>query len=240
MQLDHRPSGLSPVARQHMNQVAFSALIGAGLMLFVGFGVNLVGVSGNAVYDNSTAAFTWTMKVGGLAMLAAAALCYAGWRPGLLIDAILAAAIGASMAVNGAIWLVYGNMMGILLLVFTFLFLHSAKGSWEACRFLAGSAGEVPVNGPRTMEEAASVVDADRAADRAKALKRVMAGKSDESSLSEGAPIQSPGEARPAARNESPAPPPSPPVPKGADEKEPPPGGFLAELGQDPPEDERK
>jgi|GEM_PF-4500271 len=53
-------------------------LISAGLFLYIGFGLGLVGVSGQAVYDVSVAALVWGARIVGLGLLLVAALSWRG------------------------------------------------------------------------------------------------------------------------------------------------------------------
>ena len=127
---ENEPGG--ELSRQSRGEGAVSAAIGAALMLFVGFGLDLKGLADSRLYNVSVDGFTWTMKVGGILMGMVAVLLWAGWRPALLADAILTMAIGAIMIFAGAVWLSQSDMEGFLLLVFGAVFLRSGWGSWIA------------------------------------------------------------------------------------------------------------
>lgn len=249
MPADDQRYATSPFSRS-MSEIAFSAFIGAALMLYVGFGMNLSGVSDSAFYNGSVAAFTWTMKIGGIAMGAVALLLWAGLRPALLVDAVLAAAIGAVLMGTGLVWMANGDMQGILNLVFGVLFLGAAKTSWQAHRFASGvQAGGFPVEAVDDLRRepaptAPPATPPDPAA-REAAIKRLMAAKRQE--VTPDAPAREPGRAvpaeplgpGPAARQAAVTPPepssaPEPPKPaRRPPEEESPPDGFLSRLGRE-------
>jgi hypothetical protein len=230
---------VAPAARQQMGLVAFSALIGAALMLYVGFGRNLRGISDSNLYNLSVDAFTWAMKIGGCLMAAMAVLLWAGWRHSLVADAVLAAAIGAVMLMCGGIWMMHSDLQGMLLIIFAMLFLNSAKGSWEGHRAMMESVAStgfevLPAgSGGRDMP----AVDADQ---KQEAMRRLLESKRSEPPAARplhesAAAVESP---KPAADTKSPAARAS--VPSALAEQKvepkssvPAPEGFLASLGQD-------
>ncbi len=229
-------------------------------MLFIGFYFGLEGISQSRIYNLSVGAFTLSMKVGGFLMLAAALLCWIEWRPGLGFDAVLTAAIGVSILIEGIIWLVFSDLQGLFMLIFSLIFLNSARQSWNTFRSLIVE----PVEGGSVTELESELdiprVDADQASVRAEALKRVLEQKRGsaaatiaQSRSKEPAPvtasvIASVREIPPSVESvRQPIRPPEPPreLPRAAEPirdtppavapvpAEPPPSGFLAELGKD-------
>jgi hypothetical protein len=252
---ENDPSG--GYCRPVMAEVAFTAAIGAALMLFVGFGLNLKGVADSRLYNLSVDGFTWTMKVGGILMGAVAVLLWVGWASALLVDAVLTITVGAIMIAAGGVWLSQSDMEGFLLLIFGALFLHSGRRSWIAHQALTSSR-----RGQYAAEEAEEdLLEADASLrseeDRQAAMGRLLAAKRRESSGEASRPerTQSASQRRevparptleqpaPARRRdalpaepprEQPRPAPQPPAPaQTAGPDEPPPEGFLAQLGRD-------
>ncbi|MEP0843354.1 MAG: hypothetical protein HRF43_11680 [Phycisphaerae bacterium] len=230
-----------------MASTAFSSAVGAALMLYAGFGMNLRGVSGAGLYDGSVAAFTWTMKIGGLAMAASAVLLYAGWRPVLPADAVLTAVIGAILAGTGMIWMVNQDVQGVLNLVFALLFLGAARRSWMV--FRASSRGTPPPAGSWREEEPIgreqnpprpSVADRQAAMDRLLAAKRRQPPSEPPPTEPAGA-VTKPAEPVVVQQQEAVRPSPGPAASAPADPApptaaltdEPAPEGFLAQLGRD-------
>jgi hypothetical protein len=215
-------------SRQQASEIAFSAAIGAGLMLFVGFFFNLKGIGNSDFYDLSVDGFTWMMKIGGALMAVVAALLWAGLRPALLVDAILTLALGLLMLIIGAVWMAFRDYQGILLLIFGAIYLRSGWGSWAAFRGInAGYA--FPVAPPIDTSTVPPVEAADPVARQA-AMDRLLASKKREA-MPEPEPIPEPVAPPPAPKA---ADLPRPPVKvRSLAKEEPPPDGFLAELGRD-------
>jgi len=210
-------------SRQQMSEIAFSAAIGAAMMLLVGFVLDLRGISDSEFYNFTVSAFTWTMKVGGVLMALVAGLLWVGLRPVLLVDAIFAMAIGVLMVGVGGVWVVHQTLLnGVLSLVFGVIFVRSGWGSWLAYR--GSSAGYAfPVASGQDDSSASPAVATPAA--RQEAMDRLLASKKREAS-----PEPAPAVAKPAP--EPPCPPAKvPPLAKN----EPPPEGFLAELGREDP-----
>lgn len=206
--------------RQQMREIASSAAIGAALTLFAGFYLDLEGISDSRFYNGSVGLFTWTMKVGGVLMGLGAVLLWMGVRPALAIDAVLAMGIGAIMVAVGGIWLGYRDFQGFLLLIFGAMFIRSGWGSWMAGRpVVARPAVELE----RELDRAGApppVPPVDENV-RQSARERLLAGKKDETAA-----------AAAAERSRPPA------IPEAPRAEEPPPEGFLAQLGRD--DSERK
>ncbi len=145
-----------PAATQRqMRQTAVSALIAACLMLFFGFGWNLTGISGNAAYDLSVAAFGWTLRIGGVAMLVSAALCGARLAWSLAADALFSALIGLLLVLTGLVWLAAGDWQGLLSGVFGVLFVNAARQSWAGHREVLAGRPDATATGPAGRVEAA-------------------------------------------------------------------------------------
>lgn len=107
------------------------ALFSAGLFLYVGFGMGLVGVSGDALYDGSVTALVWGARIVGFGILIAAALSYCNVPGADLLDLVLAVVAAAGCLVIGVIWMVYGDTQGFLLLLFGLLNGSSVRGAWQ-------------------------------------------------------------------------------------------------------------
>lgn len=105
-------------------------LISALLFLYVGFGLGLVGISGDPLYDGSVAALTWGARIVGIGLLVAAALIFARLPGANLLDLILATIAAAGCLMIGAIWMVKGDNQGFLLLIFGLLNGSAARGAW--------------------------------------------------------------------------------------------------------------
>lgn len=211
--------------REEMSQVAFGAAIGAALMLYVGFGMNLSGISDSALYNGSVAAFTWTMKIGGALMGLSALLLYLGWEPSLFFDAILTGVVGVVLIGSGGVWMLHQDMQGILSLIFGAMFLVSARRSW-LLYIAASPAGSVasPLPGHDESDHQPPASSPRVGEDRRAAVERLLAAKRQEKELISAEPIPDVQRAAPDAASE---PPPDVPRPD-----EPAPEGFLAELGK--------
>jgi hypothetical protein len=106
----------------------------AVLMLYFGWGVGLVGISDNAFYNTTVDIFYWMLKIGGICLLAAAILCFAGLRIGLLLDAVVSAVCGLIMVSCSAYWLIDEgvNLQYVLYVLFGVMFLNAARRSWSS------------------------------------------------------------------------------------------------------------
>lgn len=246
-----------------MASVAFSAAIGAALMLYVGFGMNMHGVTGQALYDGSVAMFTWTMKLGGILMAVAALLMYLGRTLALPMDAAVTAIVGIVLAATGLIWMLSADMTGILNLVFGALFLASAKRSWMLFAGTRGAAPAISTSGVRNVGGEDLPLPASDEATRQAAMERLLSAKRREGAAeappaaarkvievpqvetpavqpADPPPVPAPAKsvAKPAVPvvpiKEKPGKQPSPPpVAEAAKADESPPEGFLAQLGRE-------
>ncbi len=108
----------------------FMSLISAGLFLYVGFGMGLEGISKSALYNGSVATLVWGARVVGIGLLVTAALAYfrvPGMDP---LDFALAALATVLCVGVGLVWLVFGDMEGLLLLLFGLLNGSATRGAW--------------------------------------------------------------------------------------------------------------
>ena len=117
-----------------MAESPFMSIMVALLFLYVGFGVKLIGVSGDPLHDGSVAAFVWMARVVGIGMLAVAGLTYA--RLPLAYPLSFAAALLATVGclAAGAIWVAYGDRAGFLILIFGLLNASAARSAWLVWR----------------------------------------------------------------------------------------------------------
>lgn len=126
MQYARNPSGPEPDGGSDL----LVSLISAGLFLYVGFGLSMVGVSQNPLYDGSVALFTWGARIIGIAILVGAGLSVARLPVASLIDLLIAAAATGLCAVVGVIWLLFSDMQGLLILLFALLNGRAAQNAW--------------------------------------------------------------------------------------------------------------
>lgn len=218
---DHR----NFLVRQQTSSYAFGAAIGAAVLLYYGFGLNLRGISSSEFYNLSVNGLTWVCKLGGIVMALLAALLWIGLRPALLADAIVSLILGLLLLAVGGIWIVHRDFQGLLFVIFGAILLASVRGSWQVYRDLNGLLAS-PTVATEDPADPPPVVPADPAA-RQEAMERLMASKKREV----------PAEPPPVVAK--PAPQPLRPLEKipPLARNEPPPEGFLAELGR---EDDRK
>lgn len=260
------------LTRERMREIAFSAAIGAGFLLFFAFYLgSLRGVSASGAYNFSVGVFLWTLRLGGAALGLVAVALWLGLRPALLVDAIATALIGLALIGIGVVWLVNRYWGGVLQLLFGMLFLRAARGSWGAYCGLAVMPGAQKGIEPDEDDGEELVPQADPAASQA-SINRLLAAKQRERKgepARKVRPMARPVREMPTAPARAHAPvlqvPPEPesapaaafeaetdaqpapavvpeaaasqPAPatksEPADTDEPPPEGFLAELGRD-------
>jgi hypothetical protein len=109
-------------------------LVSAGLFLYIGFGLGLRGISGEALYDGSVAALVWGARCVGIGTLVALAMAYLRVPGMLTLDLVLSAAAAAGCLVIGVIWIVSGDNEGFLLLLFGLLNGSAARSAWQRWR----------------------------------------------------------------------------------------------------------
>jgi hypothetical protein len=117
------------------------ALVSAGLFLYVGFGMGLVGVSGEPLYDGSVAALVWGSRVVGLGILLVAAMLYFNVPGATLLDLVVSVVATAGCLAIGVIWMVHSDAQGFLLLLFGLLNASAVRSAWQ--RWHAGRAPQV-------------------------------------------------------------------------------------------------
>ena len=121
---------------EHASQNAAYAAIAALCMLGFGWFNKLSGISSDKFYNTTVELFSWTLRIGGFAMLAVAVLCFASLRVGLLVDVFVSGICGAIIAGCALYWLVHGFAGGgfdpwdLLYLIFGGMFLNAAKSCW--------------------------------------------------------------------------------------------------------------
>ncbi len=109
-------------------------LVSAALFLYVGFVLELSGISGNPVYDGSVAAFTWGARVVGIGLVLAAGVSALQLPWAAALDFVLSVIAAAGCLGVGAIWLWFSDSQGLLLVLFGLLNASSAKGAWVEWR----------------------------------------------------------------------------------------------------------
>ncbi|MFQ5806924.1 MAG: hypothetical protein ACE5I3_10785 [Phycisphaerae bacterium] len=110
------------------------SIISALLFLYVGFGLGLVGVSGDPLYDGSVTAFVWMAKVVGIGMLTVAGLTYARLSFACPLNFVMALLATTGCLAAGAIWVAYGDGSGFLILIFALLNGSAARSAWLVWR----------------------------------------------------------------------------------------------------------
>jgi hypothetical protein len=110
------------------------SLVSAALFLYVGFFLGLSGISGNPVYDGSVAVFTWGARVLGIGLLLTTLLSAMRLPLATPVDFALALAAAVGCLTVGAIWMVFGDYQGLLVIFFGLLNASAAKSAWYAWR----------------------------------------------------------------------------------------------------------
>jgi len=116
------------------------SLVSAGLFLYVGFILNLAGISGNAIYDGSVTAFTWGARIVGIGILVTALMSLARVPGAALLDMLVSMLAAAGCLAVGVIWMVYSDMEGVLVLLFGILNTSAARAAWQRWRLLRAAA----------------------------------------------------------------------------------------------------
>ncbi len=226
----------TPYAKQVMSNAAMSALIGGVLLVLVSRVIALYEPKQEAALLSFAAVtYNWSIQYGGFALLIAAALCFLAVPYALVIDAIITAIIGAAWITSSGllVMLGYGFMNDILFIAIGAYFIYMARNNLIAHRSVL-KIGNDPVMMARSIGSESygemQRVDADQAAARAEALRRVVSQKEDGRTTNPSGQQQ----AQDPARRKGVTPPPmNVDVSKVREEKEPPPDGFLADFGKD-------
>ena len=111
-----------------------SVFISAALFLWVGFWLNMSGVSGDALYDGSVTAFTWMARIVGIGMLVVALMIIARLPIAAPLNFGMATLSAIVCIAAGGIWLAYGDQQGVLLLIFGLFNGSAARSAWSAWR----------------------------------------------------------------------------------------------------------
>jgi hypothetical protein len=119
-----RPSRTGPPSNILME------LVSAGLFLYIGFGLGLVGISDSALYNGSVTALVWGARVVGIGSLLVILLNLLHVPHVVLFDLLLSGLATAGCAAVGLIWMTHNDMQGILLLLFALLNAGSARSAW--------------------------------------------------------------------------------------------------------------
>lgn len=109
-------------------------LLSAALFLYVGFLLGLKGVHESAVYNGSVTALVWMARVVGIGLVLVAALAWARIRYAAAVDLGFSLIAAAGCLIIGAIWLSFGDMNGVLVLLFGLLNAVAARAAWRAIR----------------------------------------------------------------------------------------------------------
>lgn len=117
---------------------ALSAAIAAALMILFGF-YYLAKPTGAGLFSLSALAFYYTLRIGGIAMAAIAVGSFVGFRPVLLVDAVVSVAIGVLLVLSGIGMLLGGGgaFQTILSVVFGGMFFSAGVRSWRDYFLLA-------------------------------------------------------------------------------------------------------
>lgn len=114
-----------------LDESPLMTLVSAGLFLWVGFFLGLEPFSdAPPLYKISVWGFTWMGRIVGLALLVVAAKSF--MRIGLVsvwLEAIASIAACAGCLFCGAVWLIYSDTQGVLLLLFGLLNGSAARAS---------------------------------------------------------------------------------------------------------------
>ena len=120
-----------PARRVQSSEPPWLTIVSALLFLYVGFWMGLTGISGDPIYDGSITALVWGARIVGIGLLVVAALSYAGLGFTVTLDLVMSAIAALGCLAVGAIWLLYGDMQGVLLLLFGFLNAGALRSAWE-------------------------------------------------------------------------------------------------------------
>lgn len=86
------------------------------------------------VFEDTTSVtlFVWTLRLGGIGMVAVALLCFMGMNAGLLMDAIISGLCGVIMVLCGLDWLRHDGfkLFDFIIVVFGVMFVRAAWTSW--------------------------------------------------------------------------------------------------------------
>jgi hypothetical protein len=133
-----------------MRQASASAAFGAALLLFFGF-FYLAEPTGTDLFSKSVRLMYHTLRIGGIATAAISIWLWMGHRPALIVDAVVAAAVGGLFILTGLGMLAdNGAMMQVLINAFCgAMFIRAAAHSAAIYRHSSRqSMGEAPEANP--------------------------------------------------------------------------------------------
>lgn len=144
---------MSEHAKRNAAYTVFAGLI----LLAYGWLHSFQGISDDAFHSATLHVFTWTLRIGGAALVLVAVVCYLGGHVGLLLDAIISILCGVAMGFCGVYWIITDgfNLQYALYVLFGLIF---AKASWASFRSYLSS--------PTADGSEPPAADAEAAADR--------------------------------------------------------------------------
>ena len=127
--IEHARRQPPPVA----NESPLQGIIAAGVFLFLGFYLAGEG-SGPPYYVFAVKVFPWAAKILGFGLLITTALAYFRVAGGALLHMLMTGAAALICLVVGLIWLISGDILGVLLLVFGLVDAAAARNMYSAWR----------------------------------------------------------------------------------------------------------
>jgi hypothetical protein len=125
-------------------QNAVQSGIAAVMMLIFGWAFASKGISSSAFYNATVAVFYWSLRIGGIGLAIAAALCAANLRVGLLIDAVVSGLCGALMALIAVYWLIDAGGFDLQLFIYLIFgggFMSAAVSAMRSYRAMESESG---------------------------------------------------------------------------------------------------
>ncbi|MCG3126462.1 MAG: hypothetical protein CHACPFDD_01298 [Phycisphaerae bacterium] len=110
--------------------------ISAALFLYIGFVAGLEGISNSALYNGSVTAFTWGARFVGVGLVVIGALSAARIAAVAYLDVLVSFVAAAGCLAVGLIWLLYGDMQGLLVLLFGALNGSALSAAWTRAQWL--------------------------------------------------------------------------------------------------------
>ncbi len=113
----------------------FTALISAGLFLYVGFGLGLVGVTGDAIYDGSVTVLVWGARCIGFAILLGLLMSLLKLPGATLVD-LFSSLVATLLCLGvGVIWIYFSDTDGFLLFIFALVNASAAHSTWKVWQY---------------------------------------------------------------------------------------------------------
>ncbi len=238
--LNSNPTHSSAVAAR-VRQNVIGAGVAAGMMLY--FGYRVVGISeGEGAFGLGSKLFVYTLRIGGLAMAAAALGSLAGITGALLLDGVCSVTIGVLFTLSAVLMLVGGGS-GFLYILFGVLFVVAGVRNAREWTALARERGADAGRSPGPSGSFASEPVESRAPESlADGLRDAARHSPVETRIGRAPDVAPPVHVAPRPPSTSPANEAPPPVPGPSDSPqpaatnppiEPPPEGFLASFAPD-------